>query len=154
MAGNLNLSVGRVRVTRATHPSEAGYVVSIRNQMKLLQANLLKVIDHVNAVTPEALVFGLQPIFDESQRLVPVDKGPLKASGFIETRKTAHGAQAAMGYGRYGRVGYAAFVHERLDIRHRSPTQAKFLETAINTKLDTFARRVVLYYQRSTGIKE
>lgn len=152
MPGILNLNVGRSRITSVVGPSEANYIQSIRNQMKVLQANLLKVIDAIETVTPQALKYGLQPIFDESQRLVPVDTGKLKRSGFLEVRRTARGGQAAMGYGRYGRPTYAAFVHERLDIRHAGATQAKFLEQAVHTHIDDFRRRVVLYYQKQTGI--
>lgn len=154
MAGVAKLSIGRVRVTSATLPSEAGYVRSIRTQMKAIEENLEKVVKHVNDVTPEAIVFGLEPIFQESQRLVPVDKGILKRSGFIETRKTSSGAVAAMGYGRYGRPFYAGFVHERMDVRHAGVTQAKFLEQPIMQGIDTFRRRVVLFMQRSTGASE
>lgn len=152
MPAPLNLSVGRVRVTRAVSPAQAGYIQSIRAQMAVIKQNLLKVIDYVDNITPDALVYGLKPIYDESQRLVPVDTGKLKASGFLETRKTARGASAVLGYGRYGRPNYAAYVHERLDLRHASPTQAKFLEAAVANRIDDFRRRIVLYYQKQTGI--
>lgn len=150
----LRLSVGRIRKTVAIQPSEGGYISSIRNQMNLIKGNLLKVVNHIENVTPSALRFGLQPIFDESQRLVPVDTGDLKASGFIEVRTTGSGVtSAAIGYGRFGKPFYAGFVHERLDLRHASPTQAKFLEAAVNTKINTFKRRVALFYQKQTGLK-
>jgi hypothetical protein len=151
MAEPLKLNVGRERVTSAALPSEVGYIQSIRKQMALLRKNLLTVVDYVDAITPEAIEFGLKPIFEESQRLVPVDTGKLKVSGFVETRKTSTGAVAAIGYGRFGKPGYAAFVHERLDIAHRAPTQAKFLEVAVVTRIDDFRRRVALFYQRNTG---
>lgn len=151
MADTLQLNVGRQRITSVVGPSEASYVHSIRTQMAAIRANLLKATQHIKKVTPEAIKFGLQPIFDESQRLVPVDKGYLKRSGFVETRQTAAGTAAAIGYGRYGRPTYAAFVHENLNLRHAPPTQAKFLEVAVNTKIGDFARRVLLYYRQSMG---
>lgn len=153
MADVLQLNVGRQRVTSVVGPSEANYIQSIRTQMKVIRDNLLKVTDHIENVTPEAIKFGLKPIFDESQRLVPVDTGALKRSGFIETRRMARGTAAAIGYGRYGRPTYAAFVHENLNLRHAPPTQAKWLEVAVNTKIGDFGRRIVLYYRRSMGIK-
>jgi hypothetical protein len=109
--------------------------------MKVITDNLLKTVQHIEGVTPEAIRYGLQPIYDESQRLVPVDTGRLKRSGFVETRKTASGTQAGIGYGRYGRPAYAGFVHERVDIPHAGDTQAKFLEQAVKTKLGDFRRR-------------
>jgi len=120
--------------------------------MDAIRNNLLKVIDGIEKANPDALVFGLQPIFDESQRLVPVDRGRLKASGFIEKRQGVREASAAIGYDRHGKLGYGAFVHERLDLRHAPPTQAKFLETAVNTHGGDFQRRYVLFIQRETGL--
>ena len=151
----LRLNVGRVRRTVAIQPSEGGYIVSIRKQMKQIRDNLLKVVNHIDNVTPDALRFGLQPIFEESQRLVPVDTGALKRSGFIEVRTTSSGVHSAgIGYGRYGKPFYAGFVHEILEFRHAPPTQAKFLEAAVNAKLSTFKRRVALFYQKQTGLKK
>ncbi len=152
MASPLGFSVGRVRVTSAAHPSEAGYIRSIRGQMAGIVENLKKTIDRIEKVTPEALKFGVQPIFDRSQELVPVDTGDLMTSGFIETRPTAQGVGVFVGYGRYGKPNYAGFVHERLDLRHAKGKQAKFLEAAVNEKSGDFARRVALYIRRETGM--
>lgn len=154
MAGPLGFNVGRVRVTVAAQPSEAGYIRSIREQMKVIIGNVRKVIDRIEEVTPEALVFGVQPIFDKSQELVPVDTGRLKASGFIETRDTAAGVGVFVGYGRFGIPHYAGFVHERLDLRHATGKQAKFLEAAVNEHIGDFERRVALFISRETGLKK
>lgn len=153
MPSPLGFNVGRVRVTNVTSPSEAGYVRNLRTQMKAIETNIKKVFDRVEQVTPEALIFGAQPIFDRSQELVPVDTGALKASGFIETRPTSNGVQVFVGYGRFGTPEYAGFVHERLDLRHAPPTQAKYLEAAINEKLGDFMRRVALFIKRETGVR-
>lgn len=151
MATQVQVSIGRVRKTKVVSPSEGSYIQSIREQMKAIQDNLETVVEHLEKVTPEAIRFGLEPVMEESQRLVPVDTGRLKRSGFIETRRTSGGAVAAIGYGRFGVPHYAGFVHERVDIPHASPTQAKFLEQAIATKIGDFRRRVELFYSR-TGI--
>ena len=153
MPGPLGFSVGRVRVTVAASPSEAGYIQSIRKQMDAIGQNLKKVTDRIQNITPEALIFGVQPIFDRSQELVPVDTGTLKSSGFIETRETSQGVGVFVGYGRFGKPHYAGFVHERLDIRHAKGKQAKFLEAAVNEKIGDFTRRVALYIKRETGLK-
>ncbi len=149
MSHILKLNVGRERVTVATLPSEAGYVRSIRAQMEMLRKNMEKVVEHVELVTAESIEFGLKPIFEESQRLVPVDTGRLKRSGFIVVRRVAGGSQAAIGYGKFGRPFYTAFVHENLNVRHAQPTQAKFLEAAVQKKLADFGRRVALFIQKS-----
>jgi len=154
MGNPLGFNVGRVRVTVAAKPSEGGYIRSIREQMKTIIGNVQRVIDRIEKVTPEALVFGVQPIFDKSQELVPVDTGDLKASGFIETRPTSAGVGVFVGYGRFGRPFYAGFVHERLDLRHAAGKQAKFLEAAVNQHLGDFERRVALFLSRETGLKK
>ena len=152
-SGPLEFNVGRVRVTGSAKVSEVGYIRSIRKQMDAIIANVKKVIDRVEGVTPEALLFAAQPIFDRSQELVPVDTGDLMASGFIETRPTASGVGLFIGYARFGKPFYAGFVHERLDVRHAKGKQAKFLEAAVNEKLNTFTRRLVLFIRRETGVK-
>ncbi len=152
MAGPLQLNVGRTRITRALSPAEGNYVEAIREQTAVVMQNLKKVIAHIENVTPEAIRYGLQPIFDKSQVYVPVDTGDLKRSGFIETRKTASGTVAAIGYGRYGRPTYAGIVHERLDMPHAPPTRALFLKAAVDEHIGDFQRRVVLFLKKNTGV--
>lgn len=153
MAIKINIQVGRQRIYPNTGIHEAAYVRSIRVQTRLIQDNLKRVVDGVDGLTPEAIKFGLQPMFDESQILVPVDKGKLKASGFLKVRKTPTGATAAMGYGRRGKPFYTGFVHERLDLAHKAPTQAKFLEDAIKKHMNQFLPRVTQYIKRQAGFK-
>lgn len=143
--------IGRVRVTRAVSPSEGNYIQHMREQARAISENMRKAIEHVENQTKEALLFGAEPIFKESQRLVPVDTGRLKRSGFVTTRKRSGGHILQIGYGRYGRPFYALFVHERTDLRHASPTQAKFLEAAVMTRLGDFRRRVELFMRKLTS---
>lgn len=151
MSGAIKLVMGRERKTVAIHPSEADYIDSVRRQMVKIEKNLKKVVDHIEGVTPDAMRFGLVPIFDRSQELVPVDTYRLKNSGFIEVRQVTAGAQAVVGYGRYGRPHYATVVHERLDLRHAKGKQAKFLEAAVNEFQSTYLRRVGLFIAQSMG---
>ncbi len=153
MAGPLGFSVGRVRVTVAASPSEGNYIRTMRKQMEGIIGSVKKVIDRIEKVTPAALVFGVQPIFDLSQELVPIDTGDLKASGFIETRETSSGTGVFVGYGRFGKPHYAAFVHEMVNIPHAKGKQAKFLEAAVDQKIGDFERRVALFMSRETGLK-
>ncbi len=154
MAGPLGIQVGRQRVTVAASPSEAGYIRIIRAQMDNIKDNLLKVIEGIEGATPEAIRFGLQPIFDESQGLVPVDTGDLKASGYVEVRTEGRSGRvrAEIGYGLHGKPHYAGFVHEMVHIMHAPPTQAKYLETAVNNHIGDFVRRVGLFIQKATGL--
>ena len=148
----IRLNVGRQNITRALSPADAGYVVGMRNQMRMLKKNMEAVIEGIEDATPRALRHGLRPIFRTSQRLVPVDTGALKASGFLEVRRTTRGATGAVCYAKGGRPFYASIVHERLDLRHKSPTQAKFLEEAVNRHIGNFARRVREFIRDDTGL--
>ena len=149
MAPQLKLVIGRQQIGRGISPVQGNYVESIRVQMKMIVENMKRVVDHIDRVTPEAIVFGLEPVFVESQRLVPVDTGDLKRSGFIEARQTSTGTHAEIGYGRFGRPAYAAEVHEILFFRHAPPTQARFLSQAVDTKIDDFRRRIELFYRKT-----
>ena len=125
------LSVGRKRVTSAVVPGEAGYIRSINAQLTQLQRNLAKFVEHIEGQTPEILVEALRPTFEKSKRYTPKDTGRLVQSGYLEVRDRAQGPVVEMGYGRGGDPPYTVFVHERLDLKHKSPTRAKFLQEAL-----------------------
>ena len=154
MADPLGIQVGRQRVTVAASPSEAGYIRSIRKQMDAIRKNMQKLIVGIENATPHAIKFGLEPIFEESQRLVPVDTGDLKASGYVEVRTEGRSGRvrAEIGYGLHGKPHYAGFVHEMIHIPHAGATQAKYLEAAINKHIGDYVRRVALFMQKATGI--
>lgn len=152
MATRSRMSVGRVRVTRVVSPAEAGYIRAMRNQMKTIEQAITAKINQIQGATPAALKYATQPIFDKSQVYVPVDKGPLKASGFHTTERTAKGARVNIGYGKGGNPPYAVFVHERLDLAHDAPTRAKFLEQAANEHISQIVPRAARYLKKATGL--
>ncbi len=124
----INLTVGKKTTIDA---SASGYVAAMNAQMKTIQDNFIEIMRGTNNLLPGALAHGVEPIFDESQRLVPVRTGALKSSGFVDARQTARGARVTLGYGRGGFPSYAALVHEGLQFFHKAPTQAKFLSQAV-----------------------
>jgi hypothetical protein len=70
-------------------------------------------------------------VYKESQILVPVKTGALKASGRITkaTEAFENGIyDVNVEYGNDTDVDYAVYVHEDLTKFHQAPTQAKFLE--------------------------
>ncbi len=103
------------------------------------------VINKFGEVTPAAIVDAAGPIMERSQELVPVFTGKLKRSAFLveDTESRSGVVRVLMGYARFGRPHYAAFVHERTDIGHAKGKQAKFLETAVNEKLHIFTSRLI-----------
>lgn len=153
----VRVSIGRQRISavrRAASPAESRYAFMIRDQMNTIRENLKSVIREIEGATPEALVFGLQPIFDESQRLVPELTGALKASGFLEVQPSTTGGAAAIGYAKGGTPRYAAIVHERVWVSHAAPTQAKFLEEAVNQHFNEIAPRVISFIRTRTGLTD
>ena len=73
-------------------------------------------------------------IFNQSQYLVPVDTGALRASGTITKRVRLRGGDKMVLHITYGgpAASYALEVHENLFARHESPTSAKYLEIPFN----------------------
>lgn len=148
----IRLPAGRQRIDWFVSPTEKHYTRQMRAQMEGVLKNLQKVIDSIEDASPQGLLYAVQPIYDESQRLVPVDTGDLRASGFIETRRRLRGAQVVVGYARGGRPHYAALVHERLDFFHQPPTQAKYLEEPAVRNLGNILPRYIEFVQRDTGL--
>jgi hypothetical protein len=67
----------------------------------------------------------LGAVLDASREIVPYDTGALHDSGFMNVEETGDGRiEGTVGYN----MPYAVYVHERLDVYHEPPTQAKFLE--------------------------
>ena len=144
--------VGLRRIPSGTRGSVAGATRSIRSQLVNINRNLQKVIDGFDKVTEEAVFVALHPIFAESQKLVPVDKGRLKASGFLVVEKTIKGVQAEIGYARGGNPHYAVLVHEMVDIAHDDPTQAKFLQQPLEAQMHRIAPRIAAAMKKGLGL--
>jgi hypothetical protein len=154
MAVQIGASVGRTRVpgTMRFNPGSATYVRAIKTQMDQISMRLEKTIKNIKDVTPEAVIYGLQPILELSQQYVPVDTGDLKRSGFIEARKTTTGTRAVIGYAKNGVPNYAAWVHEMMHIPHAKGKSAKFLERAVNERIHILKPRIVDYLKQKAGL--
>lgn len=153
MARSTQAFVGRRRIDAFVSPSEAGYTRAVRSSMRQVVENFKRIVAGIENASPDALAHAVAPIFEESQRLVPVDTGALRNSGFVESG-FARGGEAfvVVGYAKAGRPSYAALVHERVDVHHKSPTQAKFLEEAMNRGLDQILSRYVSFVRGATGL--
>ncbi len=144
----VRFSVGLKRIVRSKRPSIAFTTRAVRVQMKVLQKNLDGVIREIENTTPSALDFGVDEIWQESQRLVPRDTERLADSGYVETRKGAMGAEVEVGYGSGGHPFYATLVHE-LNVPHESPTQWKYLQAAIERHIGNVGERIRDYLRFS-----
>ena len=142
----IKITMGRERVTRVVSPSEAGYIRSMREQVKHIQASIQDVIDRFPSATREAIKMGLDPIYELSQEYCPVgETGDLINSAFMEDRDSAKGPLVVIGYAKYGQPHYAVIVHERTWVKHAGARasgakakSAKFLERAINERIHIF----------------
>jgi len=69
-----------------------------------------------------------EAVLTRAKELCPVDTGALRRSGTARPAEV-HGTVVTKSLGFD--TNYAAAVHERLDLRHKPPTQAKFLKFAM-----------------------
>lgn len=88
-----------------------------------------KMRDHDGRKVKESILQCLDLIFDESQRLVPVDTQALMLSG---TKVVEGQGFTTVGWIEYGGADapYAWIVHEDLLATHEPPTQARYLSDA------------------------
>lgn len=114
--------------------------------MERVLKNYGRLISHIEQATPEILMEAMQPTFDKSQEYVPVDTSALKESGYLEIVEYRRTPRVEIGYGRNGEPDYAVAVHENLEWRHKSPTRAKYLQSAINEDEQAIRGRIIRAY--------
>ncbi len=142
-------SVGLRRISKTTRASRATTGRELRAQFKTLQDNLRKAIRQIKDVAPAALYHAMEPIYDESQILVPVDTRALKKSGFLEVTTFRGNPVIAIGYGKGGKPFYAEYVHEDLDAGHKAPTQAKFLQEPWERQQSKIPNRIAAFMSKT-----
>jgi hypothetical protein len=87
-------------------------------------------------------------ILGAAQEICPKKTGFLAASGYAEPPTDQEGLiTGIVGFN----AGYAAIVHERLDVYHEPPTQAKFLEVTMQANAGKFAPFVIAAINRRLG---
>lgn len=98
-----------------------------------------------------------QMAFNESQTLVPIDTGILRASGHITSPKiTPDSVEITIAYGGPAN-SYAFIVHERIyapsgkKVYHKPPTRAKYLETPVKRRSKGMSQRLSVYIKRALG---
>lgn len=96
---------------------------------KVIAANG-KATAQIKKTIAEALDKCADVLLAASQKLVPVDTEALKKSGRKQTEGVGMGAHSTVTYGG-PEAPYAFVVHERLDVWHEPPTQARYLADAV-----------------------
>lgn len=84
-----------------------------------------------------------EAIMDASKRIVPVDTGALRGSGYVDAPAIEDDGTISvqLGYGGPS-APYAVYVHENLSARHNPPTRAKFLEEPLLAALPAIPERI------------
>lgn len=83
----------------------------------------------------------------ESQAIVPVDTGALRASGRVATEGEGITRKALVVYG----TGYGVYVHEDLYARHAPGKSAKFLERPAREKVAEIKQIIADECRRERG---
>lgn len=112
-------------------PHITGVEATIRGLQRMRAGDLVKIHDGVE----KCIVM----VYELSQKYVPVDKGPLKASGEHITVGTGKGAEALLQYGGPN-APHAFVVHERTELRHAAPTSAKYVSRAVRERRGVMTR--------------
>jgi hypothetical protein len=152
MVTGIRLKVGKTNVRSPKYMSEATYVNAVNKGMRSIEKDLLYIIQQFEDVTPVFMKDALQPTFDKSLVYVPKKSGMLKDSGYLEIVEYRGSPKVEMGYGAYGRPDYAVYVHEMVEIQHQAPTQAKFLERAVNEDMGDLINRLASSYKAFMGV--
>ena len=112
-------------------------IVALAKALNEIPSNMPELLD--KALYEEANV-----IFNESQKIVPVDTGALRASGMVHAPKKEHNRTSVrVTYGGPA-ASYALYVHENLYARHASPTQAKYLETPLYRQVPVIIKNLAI----------
>ena len=110
--------------------------------------NLKNLAKQVPMAAARALNTEAEQTMWESVKLTPVDTGTLYRSAKVMPYASASDLVATLTYG----TNYALYVHEIPEppqqsakgrsAMHKSPTQWKFLETAVNTRAKKFSQNI------------
>ena len=150
MVKRFRFTVGRQRVTSGA-AGKGQFVRNMREQYDVIESILTAYVDHMNEQAGEVMREALEPTFEKSQRYAPVKTGRLKRSGFLEVSNTSRGPVVNMGYGKNNEPPYALIVHERLDLAHKAPTRAKYLQSALEEDFGKIQRRLLDGFVEASG---
>jgi len=79
-------------------------------------------------------------VLTQSEIICPIKTGDLRATGNLSKPITENGVVSqTISYGS----DYALYVHERLDLAHKPPTSAKFLEISLRANEPNFEKFLV-----------
>ena len=135
-----NVSVGRKRNRSNLEANAAKDMAEVIQNFR----NLVKVMEDT---TPSVLFNALLQTYEKSRDYCPVDTGALKASSYLEITSFRGIPTVEVGYGKGGVPDYTARVHENMEWKHKEPTRAKWLQSALAEDADLIQRRITAAYK-------
>lgn len=119
--------------------------MSFQKQLKTIQANLEKILDGQKAIV--SVVGGMEKIaydtLELSNQKVPVDKGNLLGTSYVETTVENNEVKTSIKYPEK----YSIVQHERVDFVHQTG-EAKYLEKAVHEKQDSYMNELAKSVQK------
>ncbi len=143
----LKLRMGLERVKAPIYASQPGFVSKVNEAMNQLRLDLEYIFDQFEEVTPEIMLDVLKPTFEKSKVYCPKKTNELVESAYLEVVQFRGKSKVEMGYAKGGKPNYAAYVHEIVQYKHEAPTQAKFLERAINEDIGSMIDKLAAEYR-------
>ncbi len=143
----LKLRMGLERVKAPIYASQPGFVSKVNEAMNQLRLDLEYIFDQFEEVTPEIMLDVLKPTFEKSKVYCPKKTNELVESAYLEVVQFRGKPKVEMGYAKGGKPSYAAYVHEIVQYKHEAPTQAKFLERAINEDIGSMIDKLAAEYR-------
>lgn len=117
--------------------------------MNTITAGIKLVVEKFPQRAATALKKAVQPILAESQELVPIRTGALKATGALNVEIEGNAIIATISYGS-DEVGYAVIVHEDLEAHH-PVGEAKFLERPLLDAAPTLGAKFGVEFELGTS---
>jgi len=117
---------------------------------------VIRALESLGTEAAQAMAYALyneaEGLIGEAKPQTPVDTGVLRASGYVQQPQIS-GTNVTVECGFGGAAqGYAIYVHENLEARHKAGTNAKYLERPMRKRaggvLGRVSQRIVQYAKR------
>lgn len=112
-----------------------------RASLKALEKQVREETDSITDGTMRAVERVLNKIKTDAVRITPKDTGLLRKSAFVAVERTKHRIRGRVGYeiisgpippGVAVGAFYSVWVHENMEMSHKAPTQALFLQSTLD----------------------
>jgi len=116
-------------------------VTEFKRNLKTLRRDLIEGTKRgIHQATLDAL--------QDAEPTVPIDEGDLRKSKYSDPPQVnGSTVENTFGYD----VPYALPVHERMDVYHKPPTRAKFMEITLNANRDKYEAIVNKFVNEALG---